>query len=101
MGLDPTNHRVFLNQKKIMAELSPGQEQEILEALIALGWKKDPEGESYAVIMRMPNCSGDEARATLQYLYIRRGLIRQVSSSGEQLDSWRPKPLGRSRWIAT
>ena len=84
-----------------MAELSPGQEQEIVEALIALGWKKDPEGESYAVIMRMLNCPDDEAEATLEYLYIRRGLIRQVSSSGEQLDSWRPKALRRWRWIAT
>ncbi len=84
-----------------MAELSPVQEQEILEALIALGWTKDPEGESCAVIIRMLNCSGDEAKATLEYLYIRRGLIRQVSSSGEQPDSWRPKPLGQWRWIAT
>ena len=84
-----------------MALLSPDHEQEIIGALIALGWKRDPEGESYAVIMRMLNCSGDEAETILEYLYIRRGLIRQVSSSGEQIDSWRPKPLGRWRWIAT
>ena len=84
-----------------MAQLSPDQEQKIIEALIALGWKKDPEGESYAVIMRILNCSGDEAKATLEYLHIKRGLIRRVSSSGEELDSWRPKPLGRWRWIAT
>jgi hypothetical protein len=84
-----------------MAELSPDQEQKIIEALIALGWKKDPEGESYAVIMRILNCSGDEAKATLEYLYIKRGLIRQVNSRGEELDSGRPKPSGRWRWIAT
>ena len=84
-----------------MVQLSPDQEQKIIEALIALGWKKDPEGESYAVIMRILNCSGYEAKATLEYLHIKRGLIRQVNSSGEELASWRPKPLGRWRWIAT
>ncbi len=84
-----------------MAELSLDQEQEIVEALVALGWKKDPTGESCAVIMRILNCSDDEATASLEHLYIKRGLIRQVSSSGEELDSWRPKPLGRWRWIAT
>ena len=84
-----------------MAELAPYQEQKIIEALIALGWKKDPEGESYAVIMRILNCSSGEAKATLEYLYIKRVLIRRVNSSGEELDPWRPKPLGRWRWIAT
>jgi hypothetical protein len=87
--------------RKIMAELSTDQEQKLIEALIALGWKKDPERESYAIIVRILNCSGDEAKATLEYLYIKRGLIRRVSSSGEDLDSWRPKPLVRWRWIAT
>ena len=84
-----------------MAELSANQEQKIIEALIALGWKKDPEKESYAVIMRILNCSADQAKATLEYLYINRGLIKQVNSRGEELGSWRPKPLGRWRWIAT
>ena len=84
-----------------MAQLSPDQEQQIIGALIALGWKRDPEGESYAVIMRILDCSGDEAKATLEYLHIKRGLIRQVTSSGEELDSWKPKPVDRWRWIAT
>ena len=84
-----------------MALLSPDHEQEIIGALIALGWKRDPEGESYAVIMRILNCSGDEAKATLEYLHIKRGLIRQVNSRGEELAPWRSKPLGRWRWIAT
>ena len=84
-----------------MAELSTDQEQKIIEALIALGWKKDPERESYAIIVRILNCSGGEAKAILEYLYIKRGLIRQVNSRGEELASWRSKPLGRWRWIAT
>ena len=84
-----------------MALLSPDHEQEIIGALIALGWKRDPEGESYAVIMRILNCSGDEAKATLEYLHIKRGLIRQVNSSGEELHSWKPEPVDRWRWIAT
>ena len=84
-----------------MALLSPDHEQEIIGALIALGWKRDPEGESYAVIMRILNCSGDEAKAALEYLHIKRGLIKQVNSSGEELHSWKPKPVDRWRWIAS
>jgi hypothetical protein len=84
-----------------MAELLPSQEQEIIEALIALGWKKDPARESCAVIMRILNCSDDEAKITLERLYVKRGLIRPVSSSVEDLDSFRPKPVDRWRWIAT
>jgi hypothetical protein len=51
--------------------------------------------------MRILNCSGDEAKITLEYLHIKRGLIRQVNSSGEEIDSWKPKPVDRWRWIAT
>ena len=83
-----------------MALLSPDHEQEIIGALIALGWKRDPEGESYAAIIRILNCSCDEAKATLEYLHIKRRLIKQVNSSGKELDSWKPKPVDRWRWIA-
>jgi hypothetical protein len=79
-----------------MAELS-----DVIEALIALGWRKDLDRESYMVIMQMLNCSADEAKATLRQLDIQRGLIRQVSSNVEEFDAFRPKPLGRWRWIAT
>jgi hypothetical protein len=79
-----------------MAELS-----DVIEALIALGWKKDLDRESYTVIMQMLNCSADEAKTTLEQLYVKRGLLRQVSSNAEELDAFRPKPLDRCRWIAT
>jgi hypothetical protein len=74
-----------------MAELS-----DVIEALIALGWRKDLDRESYMVIMQMLNCS-----TILERLDIQRGLIRQVSSNVEEFDAFRPKPLGRWRWIAT
>jgi hypothetical protein len=78
-----------------MADLS-----DVIEALIGLGWRKDLDRESYSVIMQMLNCSADEAKTTLEQLYVKRGLLRQVSSNAEELDAFRPKPVGRWRWIA-
>ena len=73
----------------------------VIEALIALGWRKDLDGDSYRVIMQTLNCSADEAKTTLEQLYVKRGLLRQVSSNAEELDAFRPKPVDRWRWIAT
>ena len=78
-----------------MAELS-----DVIEALIGLGWRKDLDRESHTVIMQMLNCSAVEAKTTLEQLYVKRGLIRQVSSNAEELDAFRPKPVDRWRWIA-
>jgi len=79
-----------------MTELSS-----VIEALIALGWRKDLDRESYTVIMQILTCSADEAKTTLEHLYVKRGLIRQVSSNAEELDAFRTKPVARLRWIAT
>jgi hypothetical protein len=78
-----------------MAELS-----DVIEALIGLGWRKDLDRESHTVIMQMLNCSAVEAKTTLEQLYVKRGLIRQVSSNAEELDVFSPKPVDRWRWIA-
>jgi hypothetical protein len=79
-----------------MAELS-----NVIEALIALGWRKDLDGDSCTLMMQTLDCSADEAKVVLENLYVKRGLIRPVSSSVEELDSFRPKPVNRRRWIAT
>ena len=73
----------------------------VIEALIALSWRKDLDGDSYTVIMQTLNCSSDEAKVTLEHLYVKRGLIRPVSSRVEDLGSFKPKPVDRWRWIAT
>jgi hypothetical protein len=65
-----------------MAGLSPLQEQKLINALVGLGWKKDIEGASFAAIVQVLNCSGAEAKAMLDYIYLERGLIRQVSRQG-------------------
>jgi hypothetical protein len=83
-----------------MAGLSADQEPKLVEALIALGWRNRLEAESCTAIMQILNCSSDDAKEIIEQLYIKRGLIRQVSSIGEELDSVRSRPRGRCRWIA-
>ena len=85
----------------LMPGLSPDLEQQLIEALVGLGWKKDIEGESSAAIVQVLNCSDAEAKAMLDYIYLGRGLIRQVSSRAEEFDAYRPKSARRWKWLAT
>jgi hypothetical protein len=84
-----------------VVELSLDQESQLIEALIALGWRKRLEGESCAAITQLLNCSDDKAKTIIEYLYIRCGLLRQVSSIGEDPDSPGPRAKAQWRWIAT
>jgi hypothetical protein len=84
-----------------MPELTREQEQKIVEALIALDWTEDQDADSRAVITQLLNCSADEAKATLEYIYVERKLIKAISSSTGELDARKPMPVGRWKWLAT
>ena len=84
-----------------VAGLSIYAERKLIDALVSIGWKRHLDAESCAAIVQALDCSDAEAKAMLDYLYLERGLIRQVSSRAEQFDEYRPKSALRWRWIAT
>jgi hypothetical protein len=84
-----------------MAGLPPLQEQKLIDALVGLGWKKDIEGASSAAIVQALDCSDAEAKAMLDYIYLERGLIRQVNSMSEGFEAYSHKSVHQWRWLAT
>jgi hypothetical protein len=84
-----------------VAQLSIHQETNLVEALVFIGWKKNLDTESYAVIEQLLNCSTDEAKEILDYIYLKRGLIRQVSRSAEELIASQSKSPRQWKWRAT
>jgi hypothetical protein len=68
-----------------MRPLSPEQERRLVDALISLDWMMTREHKSCKLIREQLGCSMEDAIDVLQYLYLKRNLIRAVDRSEEKL----------------
>jgi hypothetical protein len=80
-----------------MAELSQQEEQELIEALVAIDWTWDIDGESLQVIRERCRCSLNEARGIMEDLY-GRNLIRYDSDKSGELPAGVPTPTSFWKW---
>jgi hypothetical protein len=68
-----------------MHPLSRQQEHQLIDALVALDWMKKNERKSCQVISEQLGCTIKEAMEVLQYLHLKRNLIRAVDRRDEEL----------------
>jgi hypothetical protein len=78
-------------------ELSSEKEREIVRALTdpAHPWMRDHISFALQTISELCQCSTEEAKETLNQIYVERGLVEAVSNSGSDVSStswkWRVK----------
>ena len=83
-----------------MPTLSPDQEQQVADALVAIGEMETAESlkmEAITTVERVLSCSHDEAQEVIDDLQERR-LVEMNITLGGQLDARRPMPIARWRW---
>ena len=68
-----------------MRRLSPEQEQRLIDALTSLDWMMNHDRKSCKVICEQLGCTMTEAMEILQYIHLKRNLIRAVRPSDEEL----------------
>jgi hypothetical protein len=68
-----------------MPPLSRQQQQQIVDALISLGWMRNQDRKSCELIREQLECSMEDAMEVLQYLHLKRNLIRAIDRSDEEL----------------
>ena len=68
-----------------MRPLSRQQEQRIVDALTSLDWMMNHDRQSCKVISEQLDCSMTEAMEVLQYIHLKRNLIRAIRAIGEEL----------------
>jgi hypothetical protein len=80
-----------------MAELSQQEEQELIEALMAIDWTLEIDDESLQVIRERCRCSLKGAKGIMENLY-GRNLIRYHSDRGGELPAAFPIPTSFWKW---
>jgi hypothetical protein len=81
-------------------ELTPDQERELVDALKGLGWHLRLDGISVGTVLAIcPDINSDEMAEEILNDLVQRGLVSQEIEHGTQLDTSKPMPLARSRWI--
>ena len=80
-----------------MAELSQQEEQELIEALMAIDWTLEIDDESLQVIRDRCRCSLNGAKVIMENLY-GRNLIRYDSDKGGELPAGVPTPTSFWKW---
>lgn len=76
-----------------VSPLSPELERRLVEALVSIDWVRDLNSISYTVVVRLCDCSLEQAEIIVQDL-VDRGLIEQIGgnpTTGAPLDSFRLK----------
>jgi len=81
-----------------MPALSPEQEQRLVEALISLDWMTRYDRKSCELICEQLRCSWEEAIEVLQYIYLKRNLIRAVDRSDEEISPGVVVPRHGWKW---
>ena len=67
-----------------MPPLSPEQEGRLVDALVSLDWMKTHDRKSCELICEQLACSWGDAVEVLEYIYLRRNLIRAIHRGDEQ-----------------
>jgi hypothetical protein len=84
-----------------MPDLTPEQQKQIVDALIALGWIRPPSAldpRSAQIINEYIGCSTEEAKIILQQLQVD-GVIASVSESGGSPAASRTLDSYGWRWV--
>jgi hypothetical protein len=83
-----------------MPTLSPDQERQVSDALVAIGEMETEQSlraEGINTIQRALHCSAEEAQGIISDLQDRRFVEPSITPGG-QLDARRPMPVARWRW---
>ena len=81
-----------------MLPISPEQERRLVDALIALDWMRTHDRKSCELICEQLQCSMAEAIEVLQYLHLKRNLIRAVDRKNEGISPGVAVPRYRWKW---
>jgi len=81
--------------------VSPEQERQVCDSLVNLGWLENDHAlhaEGVRVVRELLVCSADDAKAVLRDLRSRK-LIDVTITPGGELDTRKPMPAARLRWV--
>jgi hypothetical protein len=84
-----------------MAGLTLDQEQQVSEALVAIGWMETEQSLSaggIVTIQRVLGCSANQAQNILDD-FQDRNLIKMDITRGGELDARKPMPVAHWRWV--
>jgi len=68
-----------------MPPLSPEQERSLVDALVSLDWMKTRDRKSCELICEQLGCTMLDAMEVLQYLHLKRNLIRAIDRRNEEI----------------
>ena len=90
--------RPFVQRRYPMRPLSRQQEHHIVDALTSLDWMRTQDRKSCEAIREQLKCSWEEAMEVLQYIHLKRNLIRAIDRSDEELPPGVLVPVYGWKW---